>query len=331
MGFLSPITALIAAGITVPLLVSLYFLKLRRRQVMISSTLLWKKAIQDMQVNSPFQRLRRSLLLLLQLLILGAMLFAMARPTMQTTASPGQRVVIVIDHSAVALLASGIDVDGDGIVGRDRSQADWIFRVPTAPQFWTTDSGDTVRALQLRVARTLVERLVLRQNRVGLASFAVRSRYKVDVLPLLTDVSQVLVPVGATGAVLAALNHFPPAHAQKRTDLSRLLEQAALLLDEAVTHFEPVRPRALLLLYLGQPSAPDGKYWSSQRALERAAELGKRGIAVWGIPIGPGKFDFLDELTRRSGGGVIPLDQLDARFAPIVPGESGANVHNIRG
>ena len=240
-------------------------------------------------------------------------------------------VVVVIDHSALALLASGIDVDGDGIVGRDRSQADWIFRVPTAPQFWTTDSGDTVRALQLRVARTLVERLVLRQNRVGLASFAVRSRYKVDVLPLLTDVSQVLVPVGATGAVLAALNHFPPAHAQKRTDLSRLLEQAALLLDEAVTHFEPVRPRALLLLYLGQPSAPDGKYWSSQRALERAAELGKRGIAVWGIPIGPGKFDFLDELTRRSGGGVIPLDQLDARFAPIVPGESGANVHNIRG
>ena len=240
-------------------------------------------------------------------------------------------VVIVIDHSALALLASGIDVDGNGIVGRDRIQADWISRVPTAPQFWTTDSGDTVRALQLRVARTLVERLVLRQNRVGLASFAVRSRYKVDVLPLLTDVSQVLVPVGATGAVLAALDHFPPAHAQKRTDLSRLLEQAALLLDEAVTYFEPVRPRMLLLLYLGQPSAPDGKYWSSQRALERAAELGKRGIAVWGIPIGPGKFDFLDELTRRSGGGVIPLDQLDARFAPIVPGKSGANVHDIRG
>ncbi len=99
MGFLSPITALIAAGIAIPLLVSLYFLKLRRRQVTISSTLLWKKAIQDMQVNSPFQRLRKSLLLLLQLLILGALLFAMARPTLETIASPGQRVVIVIDHS----------------------------------------------------------------------------------------------------------------------------------------------------------------------------------------------------------------------------------------
>jgi VWA domain-containing protein/aerotolerance regulator-like protein len=99
MNFISPGLALLAAGITVPLLVSLYFLKLRRRLVTISSTLLWKKAIQDMQVNSPFQRMRKSLLLLLQLLILGALLFAMARPTMETIASPGQRVVIVIDHS----------------------------------------------------------------------------------------------------------------------------------------------------------------------------------------------------------------------------------------
>ena len=99
MNFISPGLALLAAGITVPLLVSLYFLKLRRRVMVISSTLLWKKAIQDMQVNAPFQRMRKSLLLLLQLLILAGLLFAMARPTLQTTVGPGQRVVIVIDHS----------------------------------------------------------------------------------------------------------------------------------------------------------------------------------------------------------------------------------------
>ena len=100
MNFLSPMTALIAAGITVPLLVSLYFLKLRRRRVTISSTLLWKKAIQDMQVNAPFQRLRRNLLLLLQLLVLAALLIALARPTLRGMAQPGDRMVILIDHSA---------------------------------------------------------------------------------------------------------------------------------------------------------------------------------------------------------------------------------------
>ena len=100
MSFLSPVTALIAAGITVPLLVLLYFLKLRRRRLNISSTLLWKRAIHDLEVNSPFQKLRKNLLLLLQLLLLAALLLAVARPSMYSTARPGERVVILIDHSA---------------------------------------------------------------------------------------------------------------------------------------------------------------------------------------------------------------------------------------
>jgi Mg-chelatase subunit ChlD len=71
------------------------------------------------------------------------------------------------------------------------------------------------------------------------------------------------------------------------------------------------------LFYLGEPSAPDGIHWSSRRALERADELGERGIAVWGIPIRPGEVGYLNELTRRSGGRVIPLDQLDTRFGAL--------------
>ena len=46
MKFLSWQTAVLGAAIAVPLLLLLYFLKLRRQERKVSSTLLWKKAVQ---------------------------------------------------------------------------------------------------------------------------------------------------------------------------------------------------------------------------------------------------------------------------------------------
>src|SRR5687767_4055832 len=92
--------AAIAAAIGIPALLVLYFLKLRRREMAVSSTILWKKAIQDLQVNAPFQRLRRNLLLLLQLLILLFLIFALAKPVANVTPTPGNTTAILIDRSA---------------------------------------------------------------------------------------------------------------------------------------------------------------------------------------------------------------------------------------
>lgn len=100
MSFLAPWAGIIAAGIAVPVLVSLYFLKLRRKPIAVPSTLLWRKSIQDLQVNAPFQRIRNNLLLWLQLLVLALLLIALARPTQRAAVEPGQRLVIVVDHSA---------------------------------------------------------------------------------------------------------------------------------------------------------------------------------------------------------------------------------------
>lgn len=100
MSFLTLWAAGLAAAVFVPLLLLLYFLKLRRREEPISSTLLWKRAVQDLQVNAPFQRLRKSLLLFLQLLILLLAAFALARPIIQTTVTDQDRLVLLIDNSA---------------------------------------------------------------------------------------------------------------------------------------------------------------------------------------------------------------------------------------
>ncbi len=100
MTFATPMLAGIAAAIAIPALVILYFLKLRRRDVEVSTTLLWKKAIQDLQANAPFQKLRRNILLFLQLLALAIILFALAQPEFKDQALSDQRQVILIDRSA---------------------------------------------------------------------------------------------------------------------------------------------------------------------------------------------------------------------------------------
>src|SRR5918999_2059058 len=92
--------AALAGAIAIPALLILYFLKLRRREMPVSSTILWKKAVQDLQVNAPFQRLRRNLLLLLQLLLLFLLLLALSRPVTHYTPGAGQISVMLIDRSA---------------------------------------------------------------------------------------------------------------------------------------------------------------------------------------------------------------------------------------
>ncbi|MBN1488580.1 MAG: VWA domain-containing protein [Phycisphaerae bacterium] len=99
ISLLAPWAALAAAAL-VPALVLLYFLKLKRQDVPVSSTLLWQRAVQDLQVNSPFQRLRNNLLLLLQLLLLLLAILALTDPIWNRSQSREQKVILLLDRSA---------------------------------------------------------------------------------------------------------------------------------------------------------------------------------------------------------------------------------------
>jgi hypothetical protein len=87
------------AGVPVAI-IALYFLKLRRRPVRVPSTILWRRSLEDLHVNSLFQRLRRNLLLFLQLLAVVLAMLALAGPRMKGTGSQGQRFVFLLDNSA---------------------------------------------------------------------------------------------------------------------------------------------------------------------------------------------------------------------------------------
>lgn len=85
----------------VPLaILALYFLKLRRQPLEVPSTYLWRKTIEDLHVNSLWQRLRKSLLLFLQLLAVALAMFALLRPGWEGTKLEGQKFVFLVDNSA---------------------------------------------------------------------------------------------------------------------------------------------------------------------------------------------------------------------------------------
>ncbi len=83
-----------------PAIIALYFLKLKRLPLEVPSTYLWLKSIEDLHVNSIWQRLRQSLLLFLQLLLLLLAILALLRPTWNDTTLIGERFVFLIDNSA---------------------------------------------------------------------------------------------------------------------------------------------------------------------------------------------------------------------------------------
>jgi hypothetical protein len=89
----------VLAGVPVGI-IALYFLKLRRRPVRVPSTILWRRSLEDMHVNSLFQRLRRNLLLFLQILAVLLAMLALAGPRMSGSSGQGKRFVLLIDNSA---------------------------------------------------------------------------------------------------------------------------------------------------------------------------------------------------------------------------------------
>ena len=98
MTFLALSAAWLAA-LLVPL-IAFYFLKLKRPRHDISSLVLWRQVIADQRVNSPFQKFKRNLLLLLQILLLTLLVLAAMQPLLRSGASRAERLPVLIDVSA---------------------------------------------------------------------------------------------------------------------------------------------------------------------------------------------------------------------------------------
>ncbi|MCL4266000.1 MAG: BatA domain-containing protein [Anaerolineae bacterium] len=106
MAFLAP--AFLLLGLLAAPIILLYMLRLRRREMMVSSTLLWQKLLRDREANAPWQKLRRNLLLILQLIILALLVLALARPFLPVPSLVNSSVVVLLDGS-VSMQATDVE------------------------------------------------------------------------------------------------------------------------------------------------------------------------------------------------------------------------------
>jgi hypothetical protein len=98
MSFLVPAAAFLA--LTLPAIIALYFLRIRRPTRIVPALNLWPDQIRDRQANVPWQRLRFSWLLLLQLLGAAILVAAAVQPALSAGTSLARHSVVLLDVSA---------------------------------------------------------------------------------------------------------------------------------------------------------------------------------------------------------------------------------------
>ena len=94
------VPAALAFSLIIPVILLLYFMRPKRQERVIGSTLLWQQVLQDLQASRPWQRLRFTPLLLLQLLAAAIIVLVLTRPAIFASSPLGGDTAIILQASA---------------------------------------------------------------------------------------------------------------------------------------------------------------------------------------------------------------------------------------
>ncbi|MFN2418855.1 MAG: BatA and WFA domain-containing protein [Candidatus Limnocylindria bacterium] len=130
--------------IALPIIVAFYMLRLRRRDLPVGSTFLWQQLIRDVEANAPWQKLRFSWLLLVQLLIAAIVVLAAARPFSAVESDLAANVVLVVDTSAS--MATSTRDENRMDLARERAR-DVVGRLPVGGRITVVAAADTADVL----------------------------------------------------------------------------------------------------------------------------------------------------------------------------------------
>lgn len=85
--------------ITIPIIIVLYLLKQRHQEYTFSSLYLWREALKDLEANTPWQKLRKNILMILQIAAMALLVFALSNPFINASWGEPRIIVLAIDTS----------------------------------------------------------------------------------------------------------------------------------------------------------------------------------------------------------------------------------------
>jgi Ca-activated chloride channel homolog len=196
----------------VPAVIAMYLLKLRRDEAVVPSTLLWTRLVADIEANAPWQKLRRSLLLLLQLLLVVALALLAARPFLERPAGLARDIVLVMDTSASM---AATDVVPDRMTAAKQVAIEALKDLPTGGKVSVIAADRSARIVvnesrDLSRVRQAIEGVPVTQSRgdlgdaLELASKLAARSGDAQVL-VATDAALARTPVGRVAAPVKVL------------------------------------------------------------------------------------------------------------------------------
>ncbi|WP_288222048.1 VWA domain-containing protein [uncultured Clostridium sp.] len=86
--------------ITIPLLILLYILKRKYKEEVISSNLLWNEVYKNTRANTPWEKLRKNIMLLLQIITLLLLILSLMKPYLNFGGKTYKNIILVLDNTA---------------------------------------------------------------------------------------------------------------------------------------------------------------------------------------------------------------------------------------
>ncbi|MBX3358310.1 MAG: VWA domain-containing protein [Phycisphaeraceae bacterium] len=260
MTWATPLIAGIAAAIAIPTLLILYFLKLRRRDLEVSTTLLWKKSIQDLQANAPFQKLRRNLLLFLQLLALLAALAALGQPQFKALSTKGARHVIMLDRSASMNSTDGADTEGSREPRLGAAKAEALRLVDSLPEpgfFAEPESGDQAMVIVFDTSAEVVQPFTASKPDLRRAIESVTPTDSTTSLQAALKLAKAYSPRIINREEVRAVTHAPPLTIHLFSD-GRIPDSARLAVNPDELEASDLSPDDQVIFHsLGSAEAPN--------------------------------------------------------------------------